>query len=228
MATWRKHIKPIVHSCKFEPTEKSKQWSGITEPRYSSEKPYGIRRKLVGWQIKLDEIKREVPVYSKNYNSKYLQGVCDAILTYHIEIEYCQEDWKMEKVYDEEAIQKYINKNIEYNKKYPTSVKMEVTREHAIQYAHVSYTWKPIELVSHYQITENFGASNWSPGAVYKLLIDFKPKLNSISGIIGQLKVYKDCMGPSDLMIITYDKNEKYDPILKDENIHIMRIEEEQ
>lgn len=201
---------------------------------------HGFRTKPIAWTLKLDEIKREVPVYSKNYNSKYLQGVCDAIITYHIEIREEVEEWKMKKVYDEEQINTIIKRETikfeaeaERIKKHNWSISNcydKRDRAYVIDNTYdLKYDWEPVELLNHSERWVKhtpYNEINPNIGDQYRILIDFKPTLNSISGIIGQLKVYRDCIGPSDLMIITYDKNTKYDPILKEENIYILRIEE--
>lgn len=63
-----------------------------------------------------------------------------------------------------------------------------------------------------------------------RLLIEIKPTLGSISGIIGQVKVYRDNLlrnfeGRYRIVIVTYDQNNaKYDKLLKAEGIDVYRI----
>ncbi len=217
----------------------------------SEAKSYRYRK--LAWQPILDKIEREVPVYSHNYKSNYLQGICDSVILYHIEITAIEETYKMIKKYDENDIHVKLkermriyeaDKNSDYYKKYPEFFsRKNPTRESVIEKDNPKFIWENVGRLRHRHQTEKWISSSIESGYIvgkddwhnrdnqynqYRILTDFKPKLTSISGIMGQLKVYKNCIGPSDLMIITYDKNEKYDAILKDENIHIMRIEEQE
>ena len=71
----------------------------------------------------------------------------------------------------------------------------------------------------------------------YALIIEIKPTLGSVSGIIGQTRVYVDCI--SDVyynkrrkqsiaelrtLILTYDKVTKFDCLFKKAGFHIYRI----
>ena len=60
----------------------------------------------------------------------------------------------------------------------------------------------------------------------YRLIIEIKPTLGSISGIIGQVKVYRNHFEYSKpkVVIVTYDQNNKYDKLLKQEGIDVYRI----
>lgn len=218
-----------------------RQWSNLSNPEYNNGKAY--RRRRLAWKPVLDEVNREVPVYSQNYKSRYLQGVCDGIILYHVEINRVVEDYKMTKKYDEDNLKAHLKtrladyeQDLEWRKKNGFTIyDNKPTRDHVIRYDTIPYTWALVSMLEHrHEIVKQTNHENHLLNGYndrdyikYRILVDFKPILTSISGIIGQLKVYRDCIGPSDLMIITYDKNEKYDPILKDENIYIMRIDQD-
>jgi hypothetical protein len=117
-----------------------------------------------GKDIKIICKEQEAPIYSKSY-SKYLQGVCDAIITYET--------------------------------RHPVALKLHDDDD--------DFYWKR-----------------------RKVIIDFKPVLGSVSGIIGQMKVYRDSLAgghDTSLLIITYDKVNKYDRLFDEEGIAVLRIE---
>lgn len=73
-------------------------------------------------------------------------------------------------------------------------------------------------------------------GKTYALIVEIKPQLYSASGIIGQVKSYRDVIEPSytfkgkqvaeiQMCILTYDTNsQKYDILYESEGIHIYRV----
>ena len=87
-----------------------RKWSNLSNPEFYEGKAY--RRRKLAWQPILDKIEREVPIYSQNYKSKYLHGICDSIILYHIEITGITETYKMIKKYDEDNIQVLLKKRI--------------------------------------------------------------------------------------------------------------------
>src|SRR4030095_2995869 len=76
-----------------------------------------------------------------------------------------------------------------------------------------------------YYATETEQKLRW----LRQLIIDFKPSLGSISGVIAQMKVYRDAFATFNdnphLLVITYDKINRYDRLLREERISILRIE---
>lgn len=115
-----------------------------------------------GKDIKIIGKEQEAPIYSQSY-SKYLQGVCDAIITYET--------------------------------RHPALIKFSEDDDDFFYNRH-------------------------------KVIIDFKPVLGSVSGIIAQMKVYRDSIkGDTNLLVITYDKTNKYDRLFQEENIGVLRID---
>lgn len=225
-----------------------RSWSQLSIPDKDRDEYANVgksyRYKRLAWAPVLDEVRREVPVYSQNYKSSYLQGICDAVISFHIEISGVTECWKVVKKYDEDDLRAKLTLKVldwerdeEYRKKSGLNPHPRPTYESLLKWPYgLKYTWCPEARLQHdHTLTKRrfdsfddheMGYQGERGLAMYRILVDFKPVLTSISGVIGQLKVYRDCIGRSDLMIITYDENHKYDPILKDEGIHIMRIPE--
>lgn len=164
----------VIKACRELPTDLGKEKG----QHYNNKKGRMVEHtdNFIRSEYKIIDIQREVPIYSKNYNSKYLQGISDAIIKFNLQL---------------------ICERTEFNPTYITNIS------------------KPDDI-----------DCDTCRSMTCRIIVEFKPKLESISGIIGQIKVYRDCIGASHLVIVTYDQNTKYDKILESEGIKIIRIQD--
>lgn len=167
-------------------------------------------------EYEITSLEIEKPMYS----GYYLQGICDAILTWNF----------------------HINYHVRFKKLVPNPTgEGKIHCDGAYSY-YGEYCTKCSGGSTHrttYDIDEsNDSTLEFVPNPIHEksghVLIDLKPKLNSVSGIIGQIKTYRDIFkrqhpstgtGMLCCAVITYDTNTKYDSILTAENIHLIRIE---
>lgn len=214
----------------------------------SQSKPYGIHKlgdknydfnaetvaEISGFstEINIEQLEIEVPVYT-GYNSSYLQGICDAILTWnsnrirlykiHKLVHNKNGDGQLKpddapKVFCQTCFENNCKKNLDrYRDRLENNARYE------------SYHRKTYDIDK--SVQPKYGAVHDRIG-YSGLIIEFKPKLNSISGVIGQIKTYKDSFRKHGKyqscklypVIITYDQNKKYDSILENQGIYIIRI----
>jgi hypothetical protein len=181
----------------------------------------------------IEQLEIEVPVYT-GYNSSYLQGICDAILTWNSNRIRLYKIYKLvhnkdgngeiksddaPKVFCPTCYEKKCNENAAKfrGEKFETLAKNE------------SYHRKTYDIDKSVPI--RYGSTHTRVG-YSGLIIEFKPKLTSISGVIGQIKTYRDSFKNRGKyqscklypVIITYDQNTKYDSILENQGIYIIRI----
>jgi hypothetical protein len=62
------------------------------------------------------------------------------------------------------------------------------------------------------------------------LIIENKPKLESVSSMMGQLNSYNELLGnkyPNKIQVnVTWDKNDRYDSMINDQGKHVFHIDE--
>jgi hypothetical protein len=149
------------------------------------------------------DIRRELPIYT----GKYLQGVSDVVIRYKIN-----------------ATKKTTYFTATKNGRYYSYFEAEKGYDKGA----VIRAYDTDNVTYRRDIDEQFRHRTSGSGSIErKIIVEFKPVIDSVSGVIGQLKVYKDCLGEiSDMCIATYDKNTKYDSLLQSENIKIIRIDD--
>ncbi|TVL96976.1 MAG: hypothetical protein CV087_22985 [Candidatus Brocadia sp. WS118] len=171
--------------------------------------------KNVSSDYNVKSLEIEKPMYS----GYYLRGICDAIMTWNFQIVYHISGQKL--IHNPTG-----NGKIRCNGRDSACYLCEkCTSCHVHQGTYdIDETIKPTIEIHPDKIHELSG----------HVLIELKPKLNSVSGVIGQIKTYRDLFertyvkkeyGLLCCAVITYDTNTKYDQILKAENIHLIRIE---
>lgn len=231
---------------------------------YESFKPYGeyeanmkvydlsqwnIEDKTVVKQLqtirpKILKIEREVPVKTGNY----IQGICDALLTFTPYMRDVFEEHVIGPVLKEDGTQQMENgkrlwdlvdiKNVSEHERSCCSECItdygyyEDDKSEPVFKYKMNHFDKKMEQVDH----DHNPRTN-----IIGIMLELKPKLNSISGIMGQLKIYRDSLKLKytshsgfnaffydyNLMILTYDLNTKYDKILESEDIAIVRIDKD-
>lgn len=185
-----------------------------------------VKRNYIGISCNFENLQREVPLFS-GYQNKYLSGVCDAILTYKLEI-YNRIDTHNIVLSDEDGDGFPIEHGLKAFHKPLKSSDTETIPccEHCLPM--IFPKLKEFRDKDNYSILgsdETVRRINHYHKS-YGVIIDLKPILNSISGLIGQLKSYREIIGKPDysLMVITNDyTNKDYDEMLKEEGILILR-----